>query len=125
MAKESEFCEGCKQKQGPFSKGHATQASEILEIVHSDVCGPTQEKSLDGNRYFATFTHDKSRFTAVYYMKTKDEVLEKFKKYEAMATNITGRNIKIIRSYNGGEYRPKELQTISKKKEFRISLVYP
>ena len=41
--KESDFCEGCahgKQKRASFPKGQATRASEILEIVHSDVCGP-------------------------------------------------------------------------------------
>ena len=41
--KESDFCEGCahgKQKRASFLKRQATRASEILEIVHSDVCGP-------------------------------------------------------------------------------------
>ena len=75
-AKESEF------------RGQATRASEILEIVHSDVCGPMQENSLGGSRYFVTFIDDKSRFMVVYFMKTKDQVLEKFKEYEAMATKI-------------------------------------
>ena len=41
-------------------------------------------------------------------MKTKDQVLDKFKEYEAMVTNITGKKIKILRSDNGGEYTPKE-----------------
>ena len=76
-AKESEFCEGCahgKQKRASFSKGQATRASEIIEIVHSDVCGPMQENS----RCVVTFIDDKSRFTAIYFMKTKDQVLKKF-----------------------------------------------
>jgi transposase InsO family protein len=55
-----------------------------------------------------TFIDDKSRYTAVYFMKTKDEVLDKFKEYEAMVTNITGKKIKILRSDNGGEYTSKE-----------------
>ena len=32
----SEFCDG-KQQRTSFAKGHATRASEILEIVLSDV----------------------------------------------------------------------------------------
>ena len=104
-AKESEFCEGCahgKQKRAPFPNGQATRASEILKIVHSDVCGPMQENSLGGSRYFVTFIDDKSRFTAVYFMKTKDQVFEKFKEYETMVTNMTEKKIKILRSDNGG-----------------------
>ena len=67
--KESDFCEGCaqdKQKRAPFPKEQATRASEILGIIHSDVCGPMQENSLGGNKYFVTFIDDKSRFTEMY-----------------------------------------------------------
>ena len=61
-------------------------------------------KSLGGNSYFVTFIDDKSRFTAIYFMKRKDEVLSKFQEFEAMAQNVTGRKIKYLRSDNGGEY---------------------
>ena len=127
-AKESEFCEGCahgKQKRASFPKGHATRASEILEIVHSDVCGPMQTDSLGGNRYFVTFIDDKSRFTAVYFMKTKDQVLEKFKEYEAMVTNMTDKKIKILRSDNGGEYISKEFSNYLKVKGIQRQFSVP
>ena len=127
-AKESEFCEGCahaKQKRASFPKGQATRASEILEIVHSDVCGPMQENSLGGSRYFVTFIDDKSRFTAVYFMKTKDQVLEKFKEYEAMVTNMTEKKIKILRSDNGGEYTSKEFSNYLKEKGIQHQLSVP
>ena len=68
-----------------------------------------------------TFIDDKSRFTAIYFMKTKDQVLQKFKEFEAMSTNVTGKKIKAVtasdstakriknlRSDNGGEYSLKE-----------------
>ena len=127
-AKESEFCEGCahgKQKRAPFPKGQATRASEILEIVHSDVCGPMQENSLGGSRYFVTFIDDKSRFTAVYFMKTKDQVFEKFKEYETMVTNMTEKKIKILRSDNGGEYTSKEFSNYLKEKGIQHQLSVP
>ena len=127
-AKESDFCEGCahgKQKRASFPKGQATRASEILDIVHSDVCGPMQENSLGGSRYFVTFIDDKSRFTAVYFMKTKDQVLEKFKEYEAMVTNMTEKKIKILRSDNGGEYTSKEFSNYLKEKGIQQQLSVP
>jgi hypothetical protein len=61
--------------------------------VHSDVCGPMQTESFGGARYFVTFTDDYSRCCAVYFMKQKLEVLEKFKEFEAAAaTNEAGRS---------------------------------
>ena len=126
--KELEFCESCahgKQKRASFPKGQATRASEILEIVHSDVCGPMQGNSLGGSRYFVTFIDDKSRFTAVYFMKTKDQVLEKFKEYEVMVTSMTEKKIKILRSDNGGEYTSKEFYNYLKEKGIQQQLSVP
>ena len=123
-SEDMKFCEGCvkgKQKRNSFPKGQATRATELLEIVHSDVCGPMQTTSLGGNRYFVTFIDDKSRYTAIYFMKSKDQVLEKFREYEAMATTVSGNKIKTmtasdstdkkiknLRSDNRGEYSSKE-----------------
>ena len=127
-AKESDFFEGCahgKQKRVSFPKGQATRTREILEIVHNDVCGPMQENSLGGSRYFVTFIDDKSRFTTVYFVKTKDQVLEKFKEYEAMVTNMTQKKIKVLRSDNGGEYTSKEFSNYLKEKGIQQQLSVP
>ena len=126
-SQESTFCDGCakgKQKRMPFPK-ESSRATEILEIVHSDVCGPMQTKSHGGNRYFVTFIDDKSRFTAVYFMQRKDQVFEKFKEYEAMVTNVTGKNIKILRSDNGGEYTSKVFVDYLRKKGIQRQLTIP
>ena len=57
-------------------------------------------------------------------MKTKDQVLEKFKKFEAMVTNMTEK-IKILRSDNSGvNTHLKNFPIILKKREFSNSLVY-
>ena len=61
-SKDMQFCEACvegKQTRNSFLKGQATHATELLEIVHSDVCGPMQTTSLGGHRYFVTFIDDK------------------------------------------------------------------
>ena len=84
-----------------------------------------QENSLGGSRYFVTSIDDKSRFTAVYFMKTKDQVLEKFKEYEAMVTNMTEKKIKILRSDNGGEYTIKEFSIYLKEKGIQHQLSVP
>ena len=39
----------------------STKRSELLSLVHSDVCGPLEVSSLGGNKYFLTFIDDASR----------------------------------------------------------------
>ena len=56
------FCETCiggKHHRSHFetSKSHT---KELLELVHSDVCGKMNEKSIGGAEYFLTFTDDKT-----------------------------------------------------------------
>ena len=56
-------CESCiegKMTKCPFpDKGQ--RATELLELVHSDVCGPLSEHAHGGYEYFITFTDDYSR----------------------------------------------------------------
>ncbi len=49
--------------------------------------------SIGGSRYFATFIDDYSRCVAVYFLKHKSEVLKKFKEFELMVTNESGKRI--------------------------------
>ena len=105
-------CESCadgKQHKTSFPKS-VNQSSELLQVVHSDVCGPMETDSLGGSRYFATFIDDKSKFVHVYFMSHKSKVTEVFKKFCNMAENQTERRIKTLRSDNGGEYRSKEME---------------
>ena len=66
----------------PFpAKGNRTNA--LLELVHSDVCGPTNIRARGGYEYFITFTDDHSRYGYVYLMQNKSEAFEKFKEFMA------------------------------------------
>ncbi|MCI81768.1 retrovirus-related pol polyprotein from transposon tnt 1-94, partial [Trifolium medium] len=40
----------------------------------------------------------------VYALKTKDQVLEKFKEFHALVKRQTGKKLKCVRSDNGGEH---------------------
>jgi hypothetical protein len=105
------ICEGCvkgKHQRTSFPKDGATRASELLEIVHTDVCGPMRTTSHGGARYFLTFIDDFSRKTHVYFLKAKGEVFEKFKQYKALVENEIGHKIKVLRSDNGGEFVSKK-----------------
>ena len=79
--KECEACVLGKMQKKPFPKQSQHRATRPYEIVHSDVCGPMQVESKGGSRYMLTFTDDYSRYTTAYFIKSKSEVLSKFKEY--------------------------------------------
>lgn len=54
--------------------------------------------------YFITFIDDCSRWCEIYFMKTKDEALEAFKKYKLYAERKTGAQLQFLQSDNEGEY---------------------
>jgi len=106
------ICEGCvkgKHQRTSFPKDGATKASQLLEIVHTDVCGPMKTTSHAGARYFLTFIDDFSRKTHVYLLKAKGETFEKLKQYKALMENETGHKIKVLRSDNEGEFVSKKI----------------
>lgn len=100
---ESEFfCEVCvigKQVQKSHHSNKREKISAPGEMIHSDVCGPVNVESPRGSRYFVLFKDDCTGFLTVYFMCHKDEVLGKFKEYEAMIEKQTGNQIKILRPW--------------------------
>ena len=72
-----------------------------MEIIHTDICGPMQIESMGGSHYILMSTDDYSRYTVVYFLKSKNETLSKLKEYVNLAENQPGcgkRHVKIIRS---------------------------
>ena len=56
-------CEPClmgKMTKTSFS-GTMERATDLLEIIHTDVCGPMSIEACGGYRYFLTFTNDLSK----------------------------------------------------------------
>src|SRR3990170_3830665 len=68
-------CEPClmgKMTKTPFS-GTMERATDFLEIIHTDVCGPMSVEAHGGYRYFLIFTDDLSRYGYIYFIKHKSE----------------------------------------------------
>lgn len=105
-AEVSGVCEPClkgKQHRNPFPKRNE-KAAGLLNLVHSDVCGKVGSPSLSGSEYFVTFIDSYSHFTWVYILKRKDQVFESFLEWKVLAENSVNRNLKVLRTDNGGEY---------------------
>ena len=107
----SEVCEGCqlgKQHRLPFPSSATWRATEKLQLVHSDVCGPMKTVSLNGSKYFILFIDDFTRMTWVYFLKQKSEVFSVFKKFKALVEAQCGCLLKKLRTDNGKEYTSTE-----------------
>lgn len=112
--KSNDKCRICaigKQTRLPFSKS-GSRASDLLEVVHSDICGPMEEESLGGSRYYLSFTDDKSRRIFVYFLKEKSGecVFNAFEEFRCMAERQTGKKLKTIRTDNGKEFTNRKLE---------------
>ncbi len=60
------------------------QYEDALEIVHTDLCGPTGIESYSGEKNFILFVDDYSRMMSpIMYLKEKHEAFQKFKWYLA------------------------------------------
>lgn len=103
-----------KQHRHSFNESR-TRATELIELVHSDLCGPIEVESFRGSRYLLTFICDKSRRIFVYFIEFKSEVYDKFLEFKAMVEKQTGRKIKRLRTDNGGEYKNDKFKQFFKK----------
>ena len=84
--------------------------SEKLELVHIDVLGLAQVSSLGGSHYYVTFIHDTTRKNWIYFLRSKSDVFQTFKKWKCLVENEIGKKLKCLRSDNGGEYCSHEFE---------------
>ncbi|KAL0429751.1 UNVERIFIED_CONTAM: Retrovirus-related Pol polyprotein from transposon TNT 1-94 [Sesamum radiatum] len=96
-------CVDCiKGKQTNVSKKGAKRSSNLLEIIHTDICCPDLDSY--GQRYFITFIDDYSRYMCIYFLEHKAEALDAFKVFKVEVEKQCDKRIKIVRSDRGGEY---------------------
>jgi hypothetical protein len=81
--------------KAPFT-GQSERASDLLGLVHTDVCGPMSSVVRCGFQYFITFTNDFSRYGYIYLMRHKSESFEKFKEFHNEVQNQLGKTNKFM-----------------------------
>ena len=73
-----------KHPEHKFDHGKEIRASCILRMIHYDIRSPMPVTSMNGSRCVLTFIDGFSRYTWVFFIKKKSEVLEKFTKLKAL-----------------------------------------
>jgi hypothetical protein len=122
-----ELCKGCalgKYTMTAFSSSDS-RAAGILDLIHSDVCGPMSSQSLIGSLYYVVFIDDFSRKSWIFFMKTKGRVFSRFQEFKSLVENQTRKKIRVLRSDNGGEYTSKEFMDFYAGEGIRRELIVP
>ena len=77
-----EQCDSCdiaKAKHQPVKRRTEGRATGPLDVVHSDVLGPMHVISSEGFKYAIGFCDSFSRYTNIYMLRTREEVITKLK----------------------------------------------
>jgi hypothetical protein len=122
-----ELCKGCilgKYTKTAFPSSDS-RAAGILDLIHSDLCGPMSSASLTGSLYYVVFIDDFSRKSWIFFMKTKGQVFSRFQEFKALVENQTGKKIRVLRSDNGGEYTSKDFMDFCAGEGIRRELIVP
>jgi hypothetical protein len=100
-------CHACqlgKSHRLPFHL-FPTVSSHPLDLVFLDGWGPSPIASVNGNKYYVCFIDDFSKFTWLYPISCKYDVLAVFKKFQAHVERFFGRKLKALQTDWGGEFQ--------------------
>jgi hypothetical protein len=116
VSNNSFHCISCQLGKQPAlsfnnSESHATAS---FDLIHFDVWGPSHVASMSGSRYFVIFVDNFSRYTWVFLMKSRSELLDIYCTFAKMVQTQFSKPIKAFRSDNALEYTQHDFQAILK-----------
>ncbi|GJU30368.1 putative ribonuclease H-like domain-containing protein [Tanacetum coccineum] len=102
-------CQKGKQHKASCKAKAVSSISQTLQLLHMDLFGPTSVRSLNHKTYCLVITDDFSRFSWVFFLRTKDETSAILKDFIRQIENQLNQKVKTIRSDNGTEFKNKEV----------------
>ena len=113
----SKICTDCmvgKKHKDAFPNRTLWRATQRLQLVHGDICGPIKPLSNNKNRYFISFIDDYSRKVCLYFLAEKFEALTIFKSFKNHVEKEIGDFIRCLRTDRGGEFTSLEFNNFCK-----------
>ncbi|GJS20581.1 putative ribonuclease H-like domain-containing protein [Tanacetum coccineum] len=83
--------------------------TDTLQLLHMDLFGPTNIRSIDQKYYSLVVTDDFSRFSWTFFLSTKDETFYVLKEFITLIENQLNKKVKGIRCDNGTEFKNAKL----------------
>ncbi|KAJ9542359.1 hypothetical protein OSB04_028865 [Centaurea solstitialis] len=109
-------CLKCKQHKNSHKSKEVNTISSPLQLLHMDLFGPTNVMSIGKKSYCLVIVDDYSRFTWVYFLRTKDETSGLIKPFVTRVENKANLRVKVIRSDNGTEFKNADLNSFCEEK---------
>jgi transposase InsO family protein len=113
-----------KHPHSPFLESQNC-ASNILELLYSDLHSPFPIQALGGYWYFSVTIDNKLRKIFVHLLRSKDEYEASFKQLKTSVENITGKKIKILHTNGGGEFQSNAFEAWMKSQGIQHQLTKP
>jgi transposase InsO family protein len=76
-----------------------------IQLLHMDTVGPSRVRSMGGKWYILIVVDDYSRYSSIFFLKSKDEVFERFWSLALRLNKEHPNCLKVIRSDNVTEFR--------------------
>nr|GEW62344.1 putative ribonuclease H-like domain-containing protein [Tanacetum cinerariifolium] len=105
-----------KQHKASCKTKLVNSMSKPLHTFDMDLFGPTSVSSLNHKWYCLVVTNDFSRFTWIFFLKTKDETSGILRNFITEIETLKDLKVKIIRCDNVGELRNKEMNGFCSRK---------
>ena len=116
-------CDVCQQTRPRQSRAaRDSRSTHVLQLLHSDVCGPMQVPSMGGARYFVTVLDDFSKLSVVKCIAAKSDVPTVLPSMIQLLETQSGRRVQRLRSDRGGEYVNKALAEYASSKGILMEL---
>ena len=107
-----QLCDAClagKHKRTPFPQRALGCSTEVLQLLHDDLCGPISPPTPSGNRYFLLLVDDYSRYMWLALLPSKDGAATAIQHIQAAAERKTGKPLLALRTDRGGGGIPGQL----------------
>ncbi|GJS89144.1 putative ribonuclease H-like domain-containing protein [Tanacetum coccineum] len=102
-------CQKGKQHKASCKAKVVSYISQPLQLLHMDLFRPTYVKSINHKTYFLVITDGFSRFSWVFFLRTKDETSGILKDFIKQIENQLNQNVKTIRCDKGTEFKNKDI----------------
>ncbi|GJR90984.1 putative ribonuclease H-like domain-containing protein [Tanacetum coccineum] len=102
-------CQKGKQHKASCKAKTVSSISHSLQLLHMDLFGPTSVRSLNHKTYCLVITDDFSRFSWVFFLRTKDETSAILKDFIRQIENQLNQKVKTIRCDNGTEFKNRDV----------------